>query len=82
MKYLSLQSTTWCQKELQNSDLIYVNLMTDVFKIIVKYRQKIIAKYHHFSPSGNRALESLAGCRTMFLFAVFCKIGALERNAY
>ena len=30
-------------KELQNSDLIYVNLMTGVFKIIVKYR--------HLSPS-------------------------------
>ena len=44
--------------ELQNSDLIYVNLMTDVFKIIVKYRQKIIAKYRHLSPSENRALES------------------------
>ena len=26
-------------------------------------------------------LESLAGCRTMFPFAVSCKIGALERNA-
>ena len=26
--------------------------------------------------------ESLARCRTMFLFPVFCKIGALERNAY
>ena len=44
-------------KELQNSDLIYVNLMTDVFKIIVKYRQKIITKYRHLSPSGNRALK-------------------------
>ena len=44
-------------KELQNSDLIYVNLMTDVFKIIVKYRRKIIAKYRHLSPSGNRALR-------------------------
>ena len=43
-------------KELQNSDLIYVNLMTDVFKIIVKYRRKIIAKYRHLSPSGNQAL--------------------------
>ena len=32
-------------KELQNSDLIYVNLMTDVFKIIVKYRRKIIVWY-------------------------------------
>ena len=41
-------------KELQNLDSIYVNLMTDVFKIIVKYRQKIIAKYRHLSPSGNR----------------------------
>ena len=27
-----------------------------------------------------RILESSAGCRTMFLFAVFCNIGALERN--
>ena len=27
-------------------------------------------------------LESLAGYRTMLLFAVSCKIGALERNAY
>ena len=44
-------------KELQNSDLIYVNLMTDVFKIIVKYRRKIIAKYRHLLPSGNQALE-------------------------
>ena len=30
----------------------------------------------------SRILESLAGCRTKFIFAVFCKIGALERNAY
>ena len=29
-----------------------------------------------------RILEGLAGYRTMFLFAVFCEIGALERNAY
>ena len=36
-------------KELQNSDSIYVNLMTDVFKIIAKYR--------HLLPSGNRALQ-------------------------
>ena len=27
-------------------------------------------------------LGSLGGCYTMFIFAVFCKIGALERNAY
>ena len=43
-------------KELQNSNLIYVNLMADVFKIIVKYRGNIIAKYGHLSPSGNLAL--------------------------
>ena len=30
----------------------------------------------------SRILESLAGCRTMLLFAVFYNIGALERNAY
>ena len=44
-------------KELQNSDLIYVNLMINVFKIIVKYRQKIIAKYRHLLLSGNRAFK-------------------------
>ena len=48
-------------KELQNSDLIYVNLMTDVFKIIVKYRRKIIAKFRHLSPRGNRALDRYKG---------------------
>ena len=42
-------------KELQNSDLIYVNPITDVFKIIVKYCQKIIVKYCHLSASGNLA---------------------------
>ena len=31
--------------------------MTDVFKIIVKYRREIIAKYRHLSPNGNRALD-------------------------
>ena len=40
-------------KELQNSDLIYVNLMTDVFKIIVKYCRKIMGKYRHLSPSAS-----------------------------
>ena len=43
-------------KELQNSDSIFVNLMTDVFKIIVKCHWKIIAKYCYLSPSGNRTL--------------------------
>ena len=39
-------------KELENLDLIYytVNLMTDVFKAIVKYRRKIIAKYRQVLP--------------------------------
>ena len=45
-------------KEFQNSDLIYVNLITDVFKIIVEYHRKIIAKYLHLLPSVNRALET------------------------
>ena len=44
-------------KELQNSDLIHVSLMTDIFKIIVKCRWKIIAKYRHLSRSGNRAIN-------------------------
>ena len=35
--------------------------MTDVFKIIVKYRRKIIAKYRHLSPNGNRALYASQG---------------------
>ena len=34
------------------------------------------------SPLRPMMLKSLARCCTMFLFAVFCKIGALERNAY
>ena len=29
-----------------------------------------------------RIYESLGGCRTMVIFAFFCKVGALERNAY
>ena len=29
-----------------------------------------------------RMLESLAGCRTMFLFAISCKVCVLERKAY
>ena len=38
-------------KELQNLDLIYynANLMTDVFRVIVKYRHKIMAKYRQIS---------------------------------
>ena len=36
-------------KELQNSDLIYVNLMKDVFKIVINIVRKLlpnIATYH------------------------------------
>ena len=29
--------------------------MTDVFKIVVKYRPEIIAKYRYLLPSGKRA---------------------------
>ena len=43
-------------KELQNSDLMYVNLMTDVFKIMVKCRWEVIANYRYLLPSGNRDL--------------------------
>ena len=42
-----LSESDMMSKELQNPDLVHVNLMTDAFKIIVKYR--------HLSPSGNRA---------------------------
>ena len=44
-------------KELQNSDLIYEGLMTDFFKIIVKYR--------HSLPSGNRALVLISNTSTL-----------------
>ena len=39
-------------KELQNLDLIYynVNLITDVFQVILKYCWKIIAKYRQILP--------------------------------
>ena len=49
-------------KELQNSDSIYVNLMTDAFKVIVKYR--------HLSPSGNRALLDLVIGRLWYSYLV------------
>ena len=46
-------------KKFQNADSIYVNLMTDVIKIIVKYHPEIIAKYRHLTPSENRALINI-----------------------
>ena len=57
-------------KELQNLDLINANLMTDVFKIIVKYPLEIIAKYRHLLPSGNRAFEKKVFFVT-FIFSEF-----------
>ena len=60
-------------KELQNSDLIYVNLRTDVFKIIVKYR--------HLSASGNRAL--MISSVNVTKSAVSCGFGHIYwRNPY
>ena len=51
------------------------------------YWRKTLETYSPFERNAEdifwpRISESLAGCRTKFLFAVFCKIGALERNAY
>ena len=41
----------------------------------------ILQNQDHCLKAEPRILESLAGCSTMFLFAGFCKTGALERNA-
>ena len=44
----------------------------------MKYKSK-----NRFTDTSTKNIrELLAGCRTMFLFAVFFNIGALERNAY
>ena len=45
---------------------------------VVRTSKKVEMK----SPMSPMMLKSLARCHTVFLFAVFCKIGALERNAY
>ena len=66
-------------KELQNSDLIYVNLITDVFKITVKYHQKIIVKYDHLSPSGNRVLDSIVEiCHCLGVFSIIFRNSRLK----
>ena len=46
-KMFSSSESDVISKELQHLSLIYynANLMTDVFKVIVKYRRKIIARY-------------------------------------
>ena len=61
-------------KEFQNSDLIFVNLMIDVFKIIVKYRRKIIAKHRHLLRSGNRALGGTVKKKIDFIQKMLKKI--------
>ena len=55
-KISSSSESDMISKELHNSDFIFYseNLMTDVLRIIVKYRRKIVTKYRHLSPSGNR----------------------------
>ena len=68
-------------------------MQTQIFKISLKRKLLSYEKYEqyviHFVKrqktqysKKSRILESLAGFRTTFLFAVFCKIGALERNSY
>ena len=56
--FCAVSESGMISEKLQNSDLIYYNLklMTDFFKVIVKYRWKIIAKYRYLSPSGTRAV--------------------------
>ena len=52
-------------KELHNPDFMFQseNLMTDVSRIIVKYRRKIIAKYRQISPFIAQWEPSLSGNR-------------------
>ena len=59
-------------------------LKTNQPKIFSYPRKKIGKKRGKFFALlvQSRISESLAGCHAMLLFAVSCKIGALERNAY
>ena len=56
-------------------------LLTRNFKNFCMRRAFIVFPYSTGLLIRTLIQESLAGCRTMFLFAVFCKIGALKRNA-
>ena len=51
LHFCAVSESDMISKKLQNSDFIYcnVNLMTDVFKTVVKYREKIDAKYRQIS---------------------------------
>ena len=61
----------------------YFWIVTNTFKIYFWDISETSQKKHLFLRYvWARIIESLAGCRTKFLFAVFCKIDALERNAY
>ena len=78
---LFLSESDMMSKELQNSDLIYVNLMTDVFKIIVKYRRKVITKYRDLSPTGNRNFATIDTAIIRSSRSVlFCKKGVLSNS--
>ena len=71
----STEKTTECSKHLRHIAIekdIFSELNRCIFQISLKYIKLVTP----------RMLKSLAGCRTMFLFTVFCKIAALERNAY
>ena len=57
--------------------------MTDVFKIIVKYRRKIIAKYRYLSPSVNRVLLAYTHLHllihTYVLFILLCELDKIVK---
>ena len=80
---------------LRNVSVVYIlPIVFDVFIKLMKFYQMKIQIFflpnensnedsfsiREFPFSISRMLKSLAGCRTMFLPAVFCKIGALERS--
>ena len=67
------------KKKYQKSAVNYHNNRKDT--IIITNKKLILHNSKRFKVI-SRMLESLAGCRTLFLFAVSCKIGALERKAY
>ena len=70
-----LEKQQECSKHLRHIAIekdIFSELNRCIFQISLKYIKLVTP----------RMLKSLAGCRTMFLFTVFCKIAALERNAY
>ena len=62
--------------------LIKSSIPSQLFLCNISWMSTSISNYNLAWCVKPRILESLAGCRTMFLVAVFCKIGALERNAY